>query len=100
MKFHNNKDKKMTLEEYRRDFDVSANRSVSMPIAGAIVWLAAALVSVPLDERNGVLALLFCSGAIFPIATLIARIRREALLSSENPQAKLMGACVLMVNLL
>lgn len=90
----------MTLEECRRDFDISANRSVSMPMAGAIVWLIIGLLSTQLDERSGVLALLFGSGAIFPIAILIARIRGEALMSSDNPLAKLMGLCVLMVNLL
>jgi len=58
----------MTLEEYRKDFDISANRSVSMPIAGAIVWLVVGLLSTQLDEEAGVLALLFGTGAIFPVA--------------------------------
>lgn len=90
----------MTLEEYRRNFEASANKSVSMPIAGACVWFVIALLSIPLDERLGVLVLLFGSGVIFPVALLIARFRRENLLSSDNPLAKLMGLCVLMVNLL
>ena len=90
----------MTLEEYRKDFEASANRSVSLPIAGAIVWLAIALLSTQLSERTGILILLFASGTIFPIALVIARIRGEALVSSQNPLAKLMGYCVLMVNLL
>jgi hypothetical protein len=90
----------MTLEEYRRDFDASARGSVSMPIAGALVWLVIALISARLDERSGVLVLLFATGAIFPLALLIARVRGEILMSSENPLAKLMGLCVLMVNLL
>lgn len=90
----------MTLEEYRRDFDISANRSVSMPIAGAIVWLIVGLLSTQLSERAGVLVLMFGTGVIFPIALLIARIRGEGLMSSDNPLAKLMGLCVLMVNLL
>jgi len=92
--------KEMTLEEYRRDFEASAKRSVSMPIAGACVWFIIALLSVRLAERIGVLVLLFGSGAIFPIALLIAKFRGESLLASDNPLAKLMGICVLMVNLL
>lgn len=90
----------MTLEEYRRDFDVSAKRSLSMPIAGTIIWFVIALTSVKLDERTGVLVLLFGSGTIFPLALLIAHFRNEAILSSENPLAKLMGLSTLMVNLL
>lgn len=90
----------MTLEELRRDFETSAKRSVSMPIAGASVWFIIALLSTQLDERAGVLVLMFASGVIFPIALLIARFRGEDLMSSKNPLAKLMGLCVLMVNLL
>jgi len=92
----------MTLDEYRREIEVAANRSVSMPIAGAIVWLVIALLSTRFNERTGVLILLFASGAIFPLALAIARVRGEALLAprSQNPLAKLMVLCVLMVNLL
>lgn len=90
----------MTLDEYRRDFEVSANRAVSMPIAGALVWLVIALLSTQLDERTGVLVLLFGSGTMLPIGLIIARFRGEVIMSSDNPLAKLMGLCVLMVNLL
>ncbi len=71
-----------------------------MPIAGAIVWLIVATVSTQVSERSGVLILIFGTGAIFPIALLIARVRGEALITSQNPLAKLMGLCILMVNLL
>ncbi len=90
----------MTLEEMRKDFESSANKSVSMPIAGAIVWLIIALLSTQFNERNGILILLFGSGAIFPIALLIARLRKESLMSADNPLAKLIGLSILMVNLL
>ena len=43
----------MTLDEMRREFELSANRSVSMPIAGAIVWFTVALLSTQVDERTG-----------------------------------------------
>lgn len=90
----------MTLEEYRKDFEASTNRSISMPMAGAIVWFLVAMISTQVGERLGMLILLFCSGAIFPIALLIARLRGETLVATNNPLAKLMGYCILMVNLL
>lgn len=90
----------MTLSESRKEFELAANRSVSMPIAGAIVWFAVALLSTQVDERTGSIILLFGSGAIFPIAMLVARLRGEALLTAVNPLSKLMGLSILMVNLL
>ena len=90
----------MSLEKYRMDFEASTNRSVSMPIAGAFVWLVIAILSTQLSEKMGVLILLFASGTIFPIALAISWVRGEVLVSSQNPLAKLMGYCVLMVNLL
>ena len=90
----------MTLEECRKDFEHSAKRSLAMPIAGAIYWLALAIVSTQVSERLGLLILLFGSGTIFPIALLIAKITKEKVFSPNNPLAKLMGVSVLMVNLL
>lgn len=90
----------MTLEEMRKDFETSANRSISMPIAGAIVWLLVGVASTRFDERTGLLILLFGSGAIFPIALLIAKFRGENLVASGNPLARLIGHGILMVNLL
>jgi hypothetical protein len=90
----------MTLDDLRKDFEISANRSVSLPMAGALVWFLVALASTQFSERAGILILLFASGAIFPIGLLIARFRGELLLTSSNPLAKLGGLAVLMVNLL
>ena len=90
----------MTLENYRRDFEAATNRSVSMPLAGIIVWLCVGLVSLQFPFSTSIFILLFATGAIFPVALLIAKIRGEALTSSVNPLSKLMGFCVLMVNLL
>ncbi len=90
----------MTLEALRADFESATNRSISMPVAGAIVWTLVGLASTQLSERASLLTLLFATGAIFPIALLIAQVRKENLVSSPNPLAKLMGYCVLMVNLL
>ena len=89
-----------TMDDYRQDFERTSNRSVSMPIAGAIVWAAVAVISTQVDPSFSVYILLFASGAIFPIALGIAAIRKENLVSSDNPFARLMGLCVLMVNLL
>ena len=90
----------LSLNEYRAEFEQSTNRSVSMPMAGTIIWSLVALLSTLLDEKTATYALLFATGGIFPIALLIAKIRNENLLGSQNPLAKLMGLCVLMVNLL
>lgn len=89
-----------TLADLRTDFEAHSNRSLSMPIAAAIVWTVVGLVGLYLPFQNAVFVLAFGTGAIFPLAMLIAKLRNEILLSSTNPLAKLMGACVIMVNLL
>lgn len=89
-----------TLSELRADFEQRGNRSMSLPIAGVIVWALVAAFGAAFPFKTSVFALVFSTGAIFPLALLIARLRHEELLSSRNPLAKLMGTCVLMVNLL
>lgn len=88
------------LDQIRADFERRAKRSLSMPIAGAIVWTAVGIAGLLLPQRLAIYALLFGTGAIFPIALAIASTRGEQLLSNTNPFAKLLGACVFMVNLL
>ncbi|WP_448556832.1 DUF7010 family protein [Thalassotalea montiporae] len=90
----------MTLDDYRSEFEQSSNRSVSMPIAGTIIWGVIALLSTQFDQAIAVYILLFATGGIFPLALMISKLRKENLVSSTNPLAKLMGLCVLMVNLL
>lgn len=89
-----------TLEDLRADFDTRSKRSLSMPIAGMIVWSAIAVLGVLLPPKSALLALVFGTGAIFPLAMAIARLRGEQLIDNPNPLAKLMGVCVFMVNLL
>lgn len=89
-----------SLGVIRADFEREMNRSVSMPMAGAIVWTVVAIVSLRFDVATSALILMFATGAIFPVALLIAKVRNERLMSSNNPLAKLMGMCVLMINLL
>lgn len=88
------------LDALRLDFERRSNRSLSMPLAGAVVWSGVAVLGALLPARLGTFALVALTGAIFPLALLIAKVRGEALLSNDNPLARLMGACVLMVNLL
>lgn len=90
----------MTLDDYRKDFERISNRSISMPIAGAVVWLIVAIISCYVESNISVYILLFATGAIFPLALLISKFRQENLLSSTNPLSKLMGMCIVMVNLL
>ncbi|MDO6427760.1 hypothetical protein Q4489_12075 [Thalassotalea sp. 1_MG-2023] len=90
----------MSLSELRKSFEQETNRSISLPVAGTIVWFIIALLSTQFPFKTGLLILLFGSGTIFPIALLIAKFRHEAITTSTNPLAKLMGSCVLMVNLL
>ena len=90
----------MTLDELRTEFERSSRRSMSMPIAGAIVWAVVAVLSLLLEYRFSLIATFFCTGAILPIAIVVAKLRGEELLSNKNPFAKLMGMSALMVNLL
>lgn len=89
-----------SLEALRSDFERRTNRSLSMPLAGMLVWAAIGILGILLPMRTSLVAMMAATGAIFPIALLLSRIRREELVSSTNPLAQLMGMCVLMVNLL
>jgi hypothetical protein len=71
-----------------------------MPIAGMIAWSAIAVAGATLSFKAALLVMMATTGAIFPLALLIAKFRREDLVSRANPLSKLMGLCVLMVNLL
>jgi hypothetical protein len=88
------------LDDIRADFERRAKRSLSMPIAGAAVWAAVGVLGFFLPQQLAIYVLLFGTGAIFPLAMLIATIRGEQILSNTNPLAQLLGACVFMVNLL
>jgi hypothetical protein len=89
-----------SLDSLRSDFEMRTNRSMSLPMAGLLVWSAIAVLGLELPPKQSVFALVWATGAIFPIGLLIARFRGEQLISNKNLLAGLMGACVLMVNLL
>ncbi len=89
-----------TLEALRADFDARSKGSMSMPVAGALVWAAVAVMGMLLPANTAIVVLVFATGAIFPVALVIAQVRGERLMDRVNPLSRLMGACVLMVNLL
>lgn len=89
-----------TLAALRADFEHQSRRAMSMPLAGALVWLAVAAAGALLPDKAALLAMVMGTGAIFPLALAIARVRGERLVSNPNPLAKLMGSCIFMVNLL
>lgn len=89
-----------SLATLRADFDRQANRSLSMPVAGALVWAAVGIAAWAVPSQLAVFILAFGTGAIFPIALLIAKIRKENLMGATNPLSRLIGLCILMVNLL
>lgn len=90
----------MTFESARKVFETESNRALSMPLAGAVVWTAVGLMALVFSEKVAVYLLLFATGAIFPLALMFAKLRNEKLVSGTSEFAKLMGMCVLMVNLL
>ena len=89
-----------SLDAIRADFELRTNRAMSLPMAGLIVWSAIGVLGLALPPKQAVFALVWATGAIFPIGLLIARFRGEELVSNKNLLAGLMGVCVLMVNLL
>lgn len=89
-----------TLKALREDYNQRSKGSLSLPIAGALVWAVVAVLGLIFSPKTAVLALVFATGAIFPIALSIAHLRGEQLFDRINPLSRLMGSCVLMVNLL
>lgn len=89
-----------SFADVRADFERRANRSLSLPIAGAVVWSAIAAAGLVWPAPWSIYAALFGTGLIFPLGMWVARLRGEQLLDNVNPFARLLGACVFMVNLL
>ena len=89
-----------TLYDLRLAYEQETNRSLSMPLAGTFVWLVIAISGYLLPENRATVVMLFGTGFIFPVALLIAKLRRENLTGRLNPLSRLMGMSVLMVNLL
>lgn len=64
------------------------------------MWAIIGVAALFLPERTSTIALMFGTGAIFPVALVLARLLRERLLDNPSPLAGLMGRSVFMVNLL
>lgn len=90
----------MSLEQLRADFERKANRSMSMPAAGCIVWTVAAVASLFVPPAVANLVLIACVSLTFPVALLVARVRGENMSDNRNPLTRLMLQATLMVNLL
>lgn len=90
----------MTLDQLRADFERKANRSMSMPAAGCIVWTIAAIASLFVRPAIANLILIACVSMTFAVALLVARIRGENMSDNRNPLTRLMVQATLMVNLL
>jgi hypothetical protein len=97
---HLNEGTATDLTALRAAFEAEAGRALALPIAGAMVWAGVGLAALGLPHRTATFALLFASGAIFPLGLAIARGLGENPLASSNPLSRLMGLSVLMVNLL
>ena len=80
-----------TLRELRLAYERETNRSLAMPMSGALVWLVIAIFGYLLPENRATVVMLFGTGLIFPVALLIAKLRRESLTDRLNPLSRLMG---------
>ena len=66
-------DERARLIDLHEDF--LATSTVSLPIAGALFWTVAAVAGLLLEPHIFAYALLFGTGAIFPLGILIDRLR-------------------------
>ena len=89
-----------SLDAQRAAFIKNSGRFLAFPLAGAMVWFAIGITSLFVPKPLEVYVVLFGTGAIFPVALLVARITREQIFQPGNRFASLMGLSVLMVNLL
>lgn len=84
-----------SLAQLRADF--RATSTVSMPLAGTLLWTVAAVLSLILPLRVLAFVVAGGSGLIFPLAILIDRMRGRNLVSAgrDNPVlANFMGGIV------
>jgi hypothetical protein len=74
-----------TLDDLRADFRRTS--SIEMPVAGILIWSLLGLASLRLTPGALATATLYASGAIFPLALLIGRLRGRNLLAggTSNP---------------
>ena len=90
----------MSIEIERREFIARSKRYLAFPAAGACIWFLIGLSSLFVSKQTALWVLLFGSGAIFPLALAMARITGQEVFVKNNRFGRLVGQCVLMVNLL
>lgn len=90
----------MTIEIERREFIARSKRYLAFPAAGACIWALIGLTSLFVGKQTALWVLLFGSGAIFPLALAIAQITGQEVFIGNNRFGRLVGQCILMVNLL
>lgn len=90
----------LTLTQLRADFEKKANRSMSMPIAGLLVWCLILGIGQMFPTKTAIVYMLFASGLIFPLALLVAKYRQEDLFIKNNPLGKLIMVGLVMANTL
>jgi hypothetical protein len=88
-----------TLAELRADFNRAGGRFLSMPIAGAVAWSAAAISGIVLPENRAAIALVIACVAITPMSLVFAQFLGERLVGGANDLGRLIGRTMLTVNL-
>ncbi|MFL6787451.1 MAG: DUF7010 family protein [Sphingomicrobium sp.] len=79
----------MTLQEMRADFITRRKGSVSLPIAGAMLYAIAAALSLWFPKEIHNLILTLCFWAILPVGIVIMKLRGEQEPNPANPFFKL-----------
>lgn len=80
----------MTFEEMRADFIIRRKGSLALPMTGAIVYAAAALLSLVTPASHHNLVLTLCFWSIMPVGFLLGKLRGEEMGSPpENPLFRL-----------
>ncbi|QBF84315.1 hypothetical protein EXU30_17765 [Shewanella maritima] len=71
-----------SLEQYREEY--KQKKLITMPIAGAIVWLALGITALFVPVKNMVLPVYIGTGCIFYLALFISRFTGEKLLMKKE----------------
>ncbi|NKF52640.1 hypothetical protein G3R49_18955 [Shewanella sp. WXL01] len=71
-----------SLEQYREEY--KQKKLITMPIAGAIVWLALGITALFVPAKNMVLPVYIGTGCIFYLALFISRFTGEKLLVKKE----------------
>ncbi len=71
-----------SLEQYREEY--KQKKLITMPIAGAIVWLLLGITALVVPAKNMVLPVYIGTGCIFYLALFISRFTGEKLLVKKD----------------